>query len=517
MKKTILLCTLLAGLEANAQVPGTLDSTFGSNGIMRWAAVPGVSNGGRDLKLLADGKFLMAGEIDGSNEDIILAKFKANGTPDSSLQGQHFSIYDPFLGAEDNLYCMEVLADGKILLGGYQQGVNDNDVIIYKINADGSIDNTWGNNGRVMVDAGGYESAMKIKAMPDGKILIGCTKYGNNSSNMFMVRLLADGTLDNTFSNDGICPVIFVGQTQGNFIDMEVLPGGNIIVCGTVSDGVLAQVGMAKLNNAGMVLPSFGVGSKFKFAMDGKSSQPHNMIRTSTNKLLLCGTYKKANNDESGILLMVDTNGVMDNVFGAGKGVISYDKTALAEDEGFADVMELKNGHFFVLTNYTDIDNKKHILGIMFGETGNLRLDFGNSGIVQYSATADFTIAGLAIIVPQPDGKILIGGNAKNAITNKTEFLVYRMNLENKNTSGIQALRTQQVTIYPNPATSYFNIHTGNKVDGVWMFDASGRVVSQWNNTNTTYSIPQNVSNGLYYIKVKTTDTYSVTPININR
>lgn len=518
MKKTILLCTLFASFVAKAQVPGTLDSTFGDNGAMHWAATLGVANGLREIKLLPDGRFLAAGEVDGSNIDMIVAKFKANGKPDSSLQGLSFSMFDPFLGADDYTYCIDVLPDGKILLGGYQAGTNDNDVIIYKINTDGSIDNTWGNNGRVMVDAGGNESAMKIKAQPDGKILIGCTRYTNSGSNMFIVRLLADGTPDNSFSSDGISPVIFLGQTQGNFVDMEVLPSGNIIVCGTISDGVLAQVGMAKLNSVGLGMPGFGVSSKFKFAMDGKASQVFNMIRTSNSKMLLSCTYNRANNDKSGVLLMVDTNGVIDNVFGANKGVISYDMTNLAEDEQFTDVMEMKNGNFFVLSNYEDVNNKRHTLGLMFDPSGNPYTGFGSNGHVMYSATNDFSILSVSSIVPQPDGKVLIAGNAKNTITNETEFLVYRLNLENKATSGIAISgNNTAVSLYPNPASAYFKITGNDRIENVMMYDATGKQVAQWNSNTEVYTVPENVANGLYYIKVKFAENYSVLPVHINR
>ncbi|OSZ78802.1 hypothetical protein CAP35_11295 [Chitinophagaceae bacterium IBVUCB1] len=519
MKKAILLCTMLAGLVANAQVPGTLDSSFGNNGVMRWTSTTAVSHSPKDMRLLPDGKFMMAGEVSGSNQDLLLAKFKANGMPDSSLQGASYGMYDPLLGADDNMYCMEVLPDGKVLLGGSAQGANDIDVVIYKINTDGSVDNTWGNNGKVVIDAGDNETAMKIKVMPDGKILIGCTNYGNNTSNMVMVRLMADGTPDNTFSGDGISSIVFVGQTQGNLVDMEVLPGGNIIVLGTISDGVLAQIGMAKLNNAGQGMPVFGVASKFKFSLDGKSTQATNMIRTSKNKLLITGVQKKANNDDAGVLLMVDTAGIMDNVFASGKGVIAYDKTNLAEDDRFADVMEMKNGYFFVMSNYIDIDNKRHLQCIVFDESGNMRLDYGNSGIILHSPDVSlFTIGSLAIMIPQPDGKVLIAGGAKNTATNKNEFLVYRLNLENKAASTVvSATVAPQVKIYPNPASGYFSISTSTKVDEVWMVDASGRVAAQWAGTNNTYAIPQTVANGLYYIKVKSADGQSVSPININR
>ncbi len=518
MKKTILLCALFTGLVAKAQVPGTLDSSFADNGVLRWTVTPGVSSAPLELKLSSDGKLLVGGVVNSTNIDMLVAKFKASGKPDSSLQGNSFSMLDPLLGADDNTYCMELLSDGKILLGGYQQGTNDNDMIVYKLNADGTIDNTWGNNGKVMVDAGGNESAMKIKAMPDGKILIGCTKYGNNSSNMFIVRLLADGTLDNTFSNDGISPVIFIGQTQGNFVDMEVLPGGNIIVCGTISDGVLAQIGMAKMNNAGMVLLAFGVASKYKFAMDGKATQPFNMILTSKNKILVSAAYSKANNDVSGVLLMVDTSGVVDNTFGSGKGVIAYDNTNLAEDEKFIDLIEMKNGDFYVLSSYEDVNSNDYMQGIVFDGTGNLRTSFGKNGVVQYYGDATYSIANLRGLVQQTDGKLLILASAKNIGTGKTEVLIYRMNLENKATSAIVSVNNNSaIKIYPNPSTGSFSIAGNHKAENVWMYDVTGKQVAAWNNGTQVYTIPENAVNGLYYIKVQSAEGINIQPLNINR
>jgi uncharacterized delta-60 repeat protein len=100
-------------------------------------------------------------------------------------------------------------------------------MVIWRYNSDGSLDNTFGNNGIVVHHnaAGGnsHDVGYSIYVDNNGKIYV--TGYSVNSSdNLDMViwRYNSDGSLDNTFGNNGI--VVHHNAAGGNSDD-----GGNSI------------------------------------------------------------------------------------------------------------------------------------------------------------------------------------------------------------------------------------------------------------------------------------------------
>lgn len=81
-------------------------------------------------------------------------------------------------------------------------------MIIMRINADGSADNTFGTNGVVSHDpAGDNEYAYAAALQPDGKVLVaGSYIVGWASLKMFVARYNADGSVDNSFGTNGLLP-----------------------------------------------------------------------------------------------------------------------------------------------------------------------------------------------------------------------------------------------------------------------------------------------------------------------
>ena len=71
-----------------------------------------------------------------------------------------------------------------------------------------------------------------IAIQPDGKIVIGGITFGNSQDDVFAVmRLNADGTLDNSFGTGG-SRTTGVG-TDDEGVDMQLQPDGKILMCGT--------------------------------------------------------------------------------------------------------------------------------------------------------------------------------------------------------------------------------------------------------------------------------------------
>lgn len=115
---------------------GTADTTFGSDGTLA------LDYRADAMALQADGKILVAGSEDGV---AVLTRVNADGSVDSQF-GNDGSVALPFAGDGFSIADMTLRADGKVLLAGNLNTTADGSVLaLVQLNTDGSLDTTFGN------------------------------------------------------------------------------------------------------------------------------------------------------------------------------------------------------------------------------------------------------------------------------------------------------------------------------------------------------------------------------------
>ncbi|MGV6476733.1 M10 family metallopeptidase C-terminal domain-containing protein [Azotobacter vinelandii] len=215
---------LMAGSGFNVirlNADGTLDTGFGDDG--KAAFDIALTDTSRSLALQPDGKILVAGSsyYDGdSHYDFSLIRLNADGSLDHGFGGDGEVTID-ILESSDMSYGMALQPDGKILVAGqsYNPNSHDDDFSVIRLNADGSLDTSFGGDGKATFNVGGdHDAGQRLILQPDGKILIAGYSY-NISSNDFefsVIRLNADGSLDKNFGalDDGV--VIFTGTDDSD-------------------------------------------------------------------------------------------------------------------------------------------------------------------------------------------------------------------------------------------------------------------------------------------------------------
>ena len=69
---------------------------------------------------------------------------------------------------------MALQRDGKIVAAGSTAGgvPNTYDWIVVRFNIDGSLDTSFGNNGKVITDIGRLDTSRAIAVQPDGRIVV---------------------------------------------------------------------------------------------------------------------------------------------------------------------------------------------------------------------------------------------------------------------------------------------------------------------------------------------------------
>src|SRR5438309_5026712 len=119
-----------------------------------------------------------------------------------------------FGGSDDVATAIAVQADGKIVVAGYSDLVDPRyGFALARYNSDGTLDTTFGIDGRVTTDFFGYgDFAYALAIQPDGKIVAaGTADLISGYSDFALARYNKDGSLDQTFGSKGKITTDFYG------------------------------------------------------------------------------------------------------------------------------------------------------------------------------------------------------------------------------------------------------------------------------------------------------------------
>ena len=194
----------------------------------------GLSDIGYSVALQSDGKILVAGSSSAFNgkSEFALARYNSNGSLDTTFDADGLvttnfgSAIDTFV-VQSYGYSVLVQHDGKILLGGGSNG----SFVLARYNSSGSLDTTFDTDGKVATRLSGEGFSAAIQS--DGKILLAGMAYANtNTANNFaLARYHSNGSLDSTFGTDGKVTTDFGGHSQGRSVVVQT--EGKILVVGT--------------------------------------------------------------------------------------------------------------------------------------------------------------------------------------------------------------------------------------------------------------------------------------------
>lgn len=209
---------------------GSLDSTFDGDGKLITTSVMSINA----VRLLSDGKFLTVGSSGG---DFAVARYNSDGSLDKTFDVDGKQITNVG-GSDDEAWNVTVQADNKLLVVGYYGRYGENFGAV-RYNNDGSLDTSFDGNG-VFDDYYGLSGWATCAAIqPDGKTVI-AGNYWYESGQVFgIIRLNRDGTYDEGFGGDGTVGTILGGKCY--VYTVKILNNGKILAAGT-NDGNFALV-----------------------------------------------------------------------------------------------------------------------------------------------------------------------------------------------------------------------------------------------------------------------------------
>lgn len=188
---------------------GSADTTFGTNGECV-VDITGIEVGigpksdtANSLILEPDGKLIIAGytQLTGVDNNLSMIRLQPDGNLDNTFGTNGKMTHD--FGARDRTFSLMRTPDSKYIVVGNSY-VNDNfqdKIIVGKFNSDGSLDNSFGNNGTIDHQVGTelYDRIMACVLLEDGKILTGGSTLNNGQLDFLLLQFNADGSIDNAF------------------------------------------------------------------------------------------------------------------------------------------------------------------------------------------------------------------------------------------------------------------------------------------------------------------------------
>ncbi|HEY7672884.1 MAG TPA: Calx-beta domain-containing protein, partial [Gammaproteobacteria bacterium] len=200
-------------------VAGAVDTGFGTDGFVSIDPSGSYESGVRWLTQQADGKLVAVGFV---GPDMAVIRLTADGLLDPTFNGDGLVILPSLVpGADARADAVVVQGDGKIAVAGTTGPCASDDAVcddageaaVARLNADGSLDATFGFGGRATFSIRGWERIEVARGglaiEPDGTLVVGGragpgSAEPSDSRYGFVARLTSSGEHDVDFGDDGV-------------------------------------------------------------------------------------------------------------------------------------------------------------------------------------------------------------------------------------------------------------------------------------------------------------------------
>jgi uncharacterized delta-60 repeat protein len=387
------LALFAAPAAHGATAQGVLDSSFGSGGS---AVVPvGYWAGAASVGVQSDGRIVTAGEANVAGQNVIVAtRMTSAGRLDPGF-GRNGIVTVAINGGAgvDSGDALVFQPDGKIVIAGSGRDGTYGPLTFaaVRLNTNGSLDQSFGQDGIVDVPIGSYSIANAVALQSDGKIVLGGTAL--EAHNEFAAaRLNPNGSLDTTFGGDGIAT--FPSRTGGAWA-LDIESDGKPVLAGQ-TDYYNPQIGgaqqfmAARLNRDGTPDATFG-GDGIVTIPVGGTSLGFGLAHTSDGKLLIAGPAYTSGNVNA--VVRLTAGGAFDTSYGHG---------------GIAAIPDYYGANGLVLDpSGSAIMPEVGPAALRVGPDGTADQTFGYQGNALASTGGGGAANGAAI---QSDGKIVLAG-----------------------------------------------------------------------------------------------------------
>jgi uncharacterized delta-60 repeat protein len=512
--------------------PGTLDKSFGSNGIV--INEPGVKNTSFcAIAIQTDAKIVAAGySTIGQYLDFLIARYDTNGSLDGSF-GVNGKVTTTIGAGSCSIHSLHISSDGKMIVAGYAYYDTIAAFALAKYTYDGSLDTSFGTGGIVITSFGENSISSSSAIQEDGKIVL--AGYSGFSSGVLpgvnckfaLARYNPDGSLDSTFGINGKITTAVRTMDDGA-LSMGIQSDGKIVLDGYsyFQNGwnILTDIALVRYNINGILDTTFGIWGKVITEV-GMSSNAHSLLILNDNKIVVCGSAYNGSKEDI-VLVQYNTEGLLDTTFGI-NGIIT---TSIGSGDDKANCLLLQPDNKILVTgstsNVTD-GSKSNFAVVRYNFNGSLDNTFGSDGI---AVTAIDTISSFRAAAIQADGKILAAGLTVviDSVYNMIAYSVLTRYISGLPNGVVDlSISDNSLKIYPNPAEQKITLeYSFNDPENIsiYLFNSLGQCektlilnqIQQPGNHSQKIILPTELSNGIYWIVLTTSKNTSIKSLIIN-
>jgi uncharacterized delta-60 repeat protein len=335
----------------------------------------------------------------------------------------------------------------------------------------GSLDKSFSGDGLLTggLPAGQFGGVSATVVQSDGKIIIagssGPTEGASGKKNYFVIRLNSNGTPDKSFNSTG---TRLISRTAGDEPDLALTSDGHIVLASTNT--------LVKLTSSGKFDTSFGGGDGIaSFSASGDKAS----LTLRPDGKLIVGVASVTNSNN--VVRRFKSDGTLDKVFGS-NGVADINAKTSLNHFTLETVLRQSDGNILVVGT-----EGSKIAVVRLQASGQLDASYGSSGVVTtavHAGRTDNAVGGAL----QSNGQLVVAGNSFDAVHSKQGEFAIRYTTAGKpdKTFGTNGILSDDDISLPETASS-IAIKSDGKIDIAGTAFKSG---------NPSFAVIQLKSNG---------------------
>jgi uncharacterized delta-60 repeat protein len=265
VSRVVRIAIVAVGLNAAATgvataASGDLDETFSDDGVVRTNFSRGHDSAAA-VAIQPDGRIVAAGRSGGRDGKLALARYHPDGSLDDTFGGDGKVVTN--LAADDLASDLVIQPDGMIVVAGRTGGSGGRFATV-RYESNGDLDEAFGVDGVVVTNfSRGNDYASGVAIQGDGKLVVVGrarerpeTEGGRSDSAFALARYLPDGSRDLAFSRNG---KVLTNLTQGWDFALDVaVQGDEMIVVVGRGGGTSGRFALVRYRPRGALDATFG-------------------------------------------------------------------------------------------------------------------------------------------------------------------------------------------------------------------------------------------------------------------
>lgn len=456
------------------QHPGYLDTGFGYQGIATFdisglsnsisAMKPttgGIISAGTSLEWEGNRGFLLKTDYEGN----IVNSFGTNGKVDFSFGGDNSYVND-----------MVVLSDGRILVCGTIEEAGNFSIGLAKFTSEGQPDPLFGYSGILIVDLGAYETANTV-VLSNNKFLITGSYENGADMDVLVMRFLANGSVDNSFGTAGKV-IVDLNNNSDDAPKGMIFSNSTYTIASYALHNDYDAIAIIQLDNNGNLVNGFGNGGFSVYdglqILDGIVYSETALSKDMQGRFYVSGRFDGIEGDDPMIIRFL-SNGAPDNSFGD-YGLTVYQ---IPGDNVFKCIMIQPDGKIVAAGGSDSGNISTLILRALSSGTPDPGFGFGNGYAIHQLGAGESQYDVANCMLPQNSyTRILLGGSA-NTATENTDAIISAYYSDLSINSSFENV-SRKLIAYPDPGNSKLIILKGISNPGselVQICSADGKTI----------------------------------------